>query len=247
MATIISTMATREGFVIGSDGRKIDSAHTVVSDEVQKVFSVARSHVCLAYGLASAAELGQKGAIVFDYVSETAEALARVAEHPPDAWWRFLMLVNDDLAAAANRVARPQNIVPCETFLYIGGYFGGQLMTGMLHFRHHQEGTKGTPYPDFPGSPARTFGSEKIFTAIRKKDSRLAKYHEPVREDVRTLKDAARRIQNDVLAHFDPEARKIDGSEYWPYGGRIQIGSVTRASGFQWVMGFEPARAERGE
>lgn len=48
------------------------------------------------------------------------------------------------------------------------------------------------------------------------------------------------RVKKDILAHYDPEAIKIDETLRCTVGGRVQIATVTLSSSFQWVPGYEP-------
>ena len=85
------------------------------------------------------------------------------------------------------------------------------------------------------------FGSPKVFDLIERGDSHFSRYSQPKRENVHTLATALERVLNDMAAHYDPEALKVDEDTCLGIGGRKQIATLTFLDGFRWVPGFEPA------
>ena len=244
MATVVSWLMTPEGFVIGSDGRKTDSEGQSASDNSQKIFPIEGKGLCLAYGLAATIRIGQAAEnVLFDFKKETARTVERLALHPPKNWWEFLSAVMVELREALNRARSASNDTLAReagTYIFMGGIYGKHFKSGHLYFRHGITTSEAEPYIHPPGSIPPPFGSPKVFEALASGDARLARYSNPPRQGIATLASAIERVQNEVLAHCDPEARNVDNAPEWPYGGRVQIASITVRDGFRWVTGFEP-------
>lgn len=247
MSTVISWLATAEGFVIASDGRDTGSEGETLADNAQKIFFVDKPGVRLAYGLADTVRIGQSpDRVLFDFHQETARAAEEIAETPPKYWWAYLTALMTELTETLNRKRWAANDTLAEetqTYISIGGFYGKHLKSGHLYFRHGIATTESEPYIHPPGLQPPPFGSQKVFEALATGDARLARYSSPPRQRVLTLAQAIKRVRNDVLAHCDAEARNVDQSAPWPYGGRVQIATVTFADGCRWVAGFEPFSA----
>jgi hypothetical protein len=244
MSTIIVTYRTAEGFVIASDGRNSNpETGEIHSDEAQKIFPIERLNAHLALALAGTIRLGENaGNVVFDFESAAKSTARELADIRLKDWWsyvsEFAAEIDGPLSAARTRCNAALN-KSTDTRIFIGGFWGDKIKSADIHFAHGITITETEPRlhpPEFDVP----FGSGRVFEFIEREDARFARYSRPKRGDIRSLSAAIDRAKNDVLAHCDPEALKIDEETCRGIGGRVQIATVTFSEGFRWVPGFEP-------
>jgi hypothetical protein len=244
MSTVITWLPTPEGFVIASDGRRSSSENDeILSDDVQKLFPVEQSNVRLAYGLAGTIQMGPTADnVLFDFAIETARAVERLATSKRN-WWQYITALMSELARTLNllRTSRDTLAKPTNTWIFIGGFCGRHLKSGYISFEHGASVTEGKTFNNPAGFIPPPFGSPKVFDLIDAEDDRFLRYAKPRRNSVVTLSSAIERARNDVLAHYDREALKVDPDTCRTIGGRVQIATVTYSEGFRWVPGFESA------
>lgn len=240
MPTVISSVPTAEGFVIGSDGRACGLDNEIVSDEVQKIFAVEKPGVRLAYGLFGTAKIGNEiDGILFDFESQVPRAIEQIGN--PRNWWEFLSALAKELTNALRKVRvglRNELDPESMTVITMGGFYGRFLKLGDIQFCYRDADTDGEPR-NYQQGFSFPWGSIKLFDLMNDGDPRFAQYAQPSRVGLRTLADGVERVRKDVLLHYDSEARRLDEKVCPRIGGRIQIATVTFADGFRWVPGFE--------
>lgn len=247
MSTVISFLRTPEGFVIASDGRDTSSqSRAVLSDEAQKIYPIECPGIHLAYGLAGAVRIGRNEAdVTFDFKLNLELIMKKVGDKKPPNWWEYLSAVTRDLNESlclARQISPAPFAEGLETWIFIGGFYGKHQKCAHLRFLHGASETEGEPFNHPPGfNPP--FGSPKIMELVNSEDPRFLQYATPKRERVSTLLAGIERTRKDVLAHYDPEALKVDEEGCWRIGGRVQIATITKSKGFEWVEGFEPVPA----
>jgi hypothetical protein len=240
MPTIISSVPTAEGFVIGSDGRCRGSDGEILREDAQKVYPLERPGISLAYGIFGTVRIGTDATnVLFDFEREIPNAVQRIGV--PKNWWDFLSLLTKELTESLNR-ARAGHASELDpergTTITLGGYYGRFQKLGDIRFSNGEEHSKGEPRTYQPGF-SFPWGSIKLFDLLNDGDPRVSNYAYPERYGLRTLQDGIQRVRNDILMHYDPELRKLDEVVCPGIGGRIQIATVTIAEGFRWVTGFE--------
>lgn len=245
MATVISAVRTAEGFVIGSDGRKStsDDPPKILSDDTQKIFPLVRSGLRLAYGLFGTIRMGESADdVTFDFEPAIVRAAENVGRR--STWPKYLaaLAITLDKSLSAARSAKNLPFAkPDGTIIAIGGYFGTSQVCGHIRFEHEMNATKIEHHNYQPGF-SFPWGHPKVLGLVDGGDVRFATYADPPRHEIVTLAGGIKRVRNDILAHYDPEAFKVDEGLRWRVGGRVQIVTVTSSDGFQWVPGFEPVR-----
>jgi hypothetical protein len=241
MSTIIVSFQTPEGFVIASDGRSRDpETGRIVTEDAQKIFPLQQEGSCLACGVAGAASFVFNGQI-FDFKREAAVAAEQIAGKRLKNWWEYVTALTSELGGRLTRLRESLGgrlAKPTETWIFLGGFYGKHQKGAHIHFRHGTTATEFEPQL-FPPGFNIPFGSAKIFELLNSEDSRFARYSIPKRDKVFSVSTAIDRAKNDILAHCDPIALTLDETTCAGIGGRIQIATVTRKAGFQWVPGFE--------
>jgi hypothetical protein len=246
MSTVISSVPTAEGFVIGSDGRNSTSdPPTILSDDTQKIFSIDRSGMKLAYGLSGTIRIGETmDKVLFDFEPEIIRSVEKIGRRTK--WLNYLMALTADLEQSLNgaRKASGQTLATeiGATNISIGGFFERSQKLGHIRFEHRIQRSEAEPknYPDGFSFP---FGFQEVLDLVNSGDARFSKYSLPPRIGLTTIAQGVERVRNDILAHYDPEAHTLNETIRWAIGGRVQIATITLADGFRWVPGFEPASA----
>jgi hypothetical protein len=243
MPSVISSVPTNEGFVIGSDGRSCGPEDQVISDTVQKIFPFQKSGIRLAYGMFGTARIGlDANNILFDFHVEIPLAMERASS--ARNWWEFLSLLTKHLTESLDRTRAqfPSDLDPDSlTTVTMGGFYGKFLKLGHIQF-NHKEHTEAEPH-NYATGFSFPWGSIPLFELLNSGDPRFAAYANPKRVGLKTLADGVERVHKDILLHYDPEARKIDEKTCSHVGGLVQIATLTFADGFKWVPGFEPVEA----
>lgn len=244
--SVVSSIRTNEGLVIGSDGRVSDYSGKVLTDEEQKVHAISREDISLAYGLFGTARIGDSDndTTMFDFRTEVNPV---VTECPADNWWRFMTSVGETLTTSLNEArkafGKPMDNAEKLTWIVLGGFFGKHLKLGHIAITHGL--TESTFAPSsYPPGFSYPLGSLEVFKLIDGSDPLFAKYAQPPRLQVRTLMEGIERVRNDILAHFEPCARTVDPDTCGGIGGRVQIATIT-SSGFSWIPGYEPVISSR--
>jgi hypothetical protein len=246
MPTVISSLPTAEGFVIGSDGRSCGPDGQIITEEAQKIFSLDRPAMRLAYGIFGTAKIGSDDdGVLFDFETQIPLMVERMGRSRN--WWEFLASISAQLRESLDgiRSGRPDAIDHERgTFISMGGFFENHQKLGHLEVNYKAGSTEVEPHNYSPGF-SYPFGSIKLFDLLNNGDPRFAKYAQPSRVGIRRLQDGVERVRQDILLHYDHEARALDASTCSHIGGRIQIATVTFAGGFSWVPGFEAATASK--
>jgi hypothetical protein len=157
MSTAIFRTYTREGFVIAADGRRRTAdGIRIVSDEVQKIFSIDEPSRSLAYAMAGAVYIpNEKGQAAFDFATEAKKAAKTLATSGAGDLTRyaekFSRLVNNSLLSAKNsgRIAQYPTTPavgldngPGGTIVhlfFIGYYAGAPSWTDVRFFHLNQQ------------------------------------------------------------------------------------------------------------
>jgi hypothetical protein len=247
MSTVVSSVPTAEGFVIGSDGRNSRSdPREVISDDAQKIFSIDRRGMKLAYGLSGTIRIGDHASnVTVNLEAEILRAIEKIGRRTN--WPSYLNALATALEQSINkaRLASKQTLAaPLSTTISIGGFFEKSQELGHIRFEHGIQHTEADPQSYPPGFCFPGVGSLKVFELLDSGDSRFAQYIDPPRFGLKTLQAGIKRVRNDILAHYDAEAHKLDEENCWAIGGRVQIATVTRSDGLRWVPGFEPVALE---
>lgn len=245
MSTVISSVPTAEGFVIGSDGRKTGpNPQEKLSDDTQKIFSLDRRGMKLAYGLFGTITLGEsRDNILWNIESEFVRAVEQIGSR--SRWSNYLEALTTALYNSLNAARTATKLtLPNETgtTICIGGYFGKSQQHGHIRFEHGIHQSQAESHNDPPGF-SFPWGNQSVLDLLNGGDTRFAKYSQPKRIGLLNLSDGIERVRNDILAHYDAEAFKLDETIRWNIGGRVQIATITLSDGFQWVKGHEPIQA----
>lgn len=243
MSTAISRVYTPEGFVIASDSRTTINRGEII-DGCTKIFHIDKLGARLAYGIGGVTNItSPDGATVFDFASETTYAV----EHPPPhrSWWDYLTGLGKSLVAPLNEVRTKFGcgfLAPEETSIFMCGFFGKFPKCGRVEFKHGTAKTDVECTIEKLGNTQEImlYGSVEVFKLLSNGSARLSRYVNPRRGETLTLSAGIERARNDVCAHYDPEALKID-RRCSEMGGPIHIATITPAHGFSWVPGYEPA------
>jgi hypothetical protein len=79
-STAIVALYIQEGFVIAADGRQRSLADGATKEEVQKIFSIEKPRVALAYAFAGTSDLpNNSGECIFDFAHEMANSAESTA------------------------------------------------------------------------------------------------------------------------------------------------------------------------
>jgi hypothetical protein len=242
MPTAISAVPTLEGLVIGSDGRCCGLDNEIKSDEVQKIFPIDQPGAKLAYALIGEVKFGQSDVgTLFDFGIEIVCSLQHIGL--PEGPRQYMGRLAVDLRKKFNVARGILKLEPPEgsqTTVVVGGFYGETQRLGYIALTHGPCRTEEETY-DFPPGGSFPFGSIKLIELMRNGDPRFAKYAQPSRIGMKSLRDGIERVRQDILIHYDPEASKVDEKACSHIGGRVQIATVTLTDGFRWVPGFEPA------
>lgn len=250
MSTAIARIYTPEGFVVAADGRKIQSdTGAVISDSTQKIFGVEQHGRRFAYAFAGAVQLtGVDGeTILFDFLSAVPEALEQLTTERHKSLWHYADSLGEILSDSLERAKEvgdglDPSTEGSETHIFLDGYYEGHPKRVSLRCSHHvHEQSKLEPSSNelYPGQPIG-YGSEIVLKLLADRDPRFAAYCiSPKDPHNVTLPEAISIAENQVRAHFEPEAIRLDGKTCSTTGGNIHIATVTFAKGFRWVPGFE--------
>ena len=241
MPTAISAVPTSEGLVIGSDGRCCGPDNEIKSDKSQKIFPIDQPSTKLVYALMGEVSFGYSdvGAL-FDFGIEIPYSLQQIGV--PGNPSQYMSALAVSLRNKFNMAREALKLEPHEgsqTTVVIGGFYRESQRVGYVSLTHGPCRTEEEIY-NFPPGGSFPFGSIKVIELMHDGDPRFAKYAQPSRIRLRTLRDGIERVRNDILIHYDPEATKVDEKSCSHIGGRVQIATVTLTDGFKWVPGFEP-------
>jgi hypothetical protein len=244
MSTAIARIYTPDGFVVAADGRAYNSdKQKVVSDSVQKIFCINQpSRVLMAYTLAGNVGLAREDSeVIFDFVTETAKAVETLSPRIPKTVWHYAKTLSDALLqplALARKALKRETEGEPETWIFLDGYYDGRPKRAHIKFDNQQVPEVGTE-PELYSGQVLGYGSQEIFRLMASDDPRLEAYRTPPRSyDSIRLPEAVEIAKQNVRAHGDPEALKID-PKCAAMGGRTLIATITY-DGFKWVPGCEP-------
>jgi hypothetical protein len=254
MATAIYRAFTRDGFVVGADGRSLDSdTGEITSDTKQKVFCFSGAD-SLAFSFTGTVSLGYGDTVMFDFIQAFGIAVKSIPASRASGLREYSrMLAEPTLTfltqARRNAVVRftqdeherePTGVFTIAT-VGIDGYFGeipGRIELRFSHAKQVPQAQIGEMYlNDQPLVYAPTLGEDGLWS-----HASLARYR-TVQD--RTFHDSAaisRSIHEAkcvIEAYGSAEARAINPLSIF-VGGKTHIATVTPGEGFRWVPGFEP-------
>jgi hypothetical protein len=260
MPTGIWIAYTRDGFVVAADGRKgvgeTESTRTLTNNQ-QKIFKVENPGRSLAYAMAGAVGLSNRGSddIVVDLVSEIGKTATSLAEQrfvEPSFYVRklcrpaydLLVLVKQSgqLLEYPNLASEPTVNQPGKTIalLFIAGFYEGLPMSFMTRFFHSDQQLGELAPQSIPLSAGQDFGygSKQVWDAMNQNDRQFRKYvvRRTLPLESTTIPQAVEIARKRILACCDPVARQLDPVVCNSIGGHIHIASITRQSGFRWEV-----------
>jgi hypothetical protein len=85
-------------------------------------------------------------------------------------------------------------------------------------------------------------GPSQVWTKVENSDDEtFSSYRTPLPPSEQiTLAQGIESAKNHIRVCSEPRARRIDPDACSKIGGRIQIATITRSEGLQWVRGFGP-------
>jgi hypothetical protein len=198
----------------------------------------------LAYGLSGTITIGEAtDKVAFDFEPGMIRAVQQVGSRSNfRTYIDALAQTINKLVNVARDASKQTLAAETSTTIFIGGFFGKSQGFGHMEFTHGIERTEATAY-NHPRGLSLPLGSAEVFELLNSGDARFAKYSHPRRGGITSLAEGIERVRNDILAHYDAEAFKLDETIRWRIGGRVQIATVTLSNGFQWVPGYEAANA----
>ncbi len=190
----------------------------------------------LAYALAGTAGLTELDRGTFDFRIEIERALDRIGGDVR-TWFDYVNRLRTELHRPLTETRASMTALDgsdAVTYIFLGGFFGKYIKTAHIRFEHGPTESGSSLSIDPPGANPY-WGSIAVRNAILKGDAQFSKYSNPRWEKIICLDDAVERVKNDVLAQYDPEARKIDSETCSRIGGRLQVATITLSDGFAWV------------
>jgi hypothetical protein len=255
MSTAIISFCTTDGFVIAADGRRRKEGNgKVVSNTVQKIFSIEDGQKNIAYALAGATRYdAEDGQIPFDFSEESRDAIRTLSSRDflePEHYLRKLAYeVNKSLLSAMSTgrmkgyptVPSIDPSIPEGTsiLLFFAGYYKGNQFQSLIRFYHENQVPrwKISPLLLIPGE-ATILGPNIIRHLLwETNDPRFKKYRrrKPSSPEELTIEEAIKVANNYILAYSDPQAVSID-ERCKDVGGHIHIATVTKGEGFRWII-----------
>jgi hypothetical protein len=224
--TAIAWAYISKGFVIGADGRRTDeSSGLVVSDSVQKVFSVRIPKLRLVYAWSGTTVLKRRDGLEFDLKFVTDEILQSIDMARTSAFSEFVQKFSDCLYAVL--LSTIGNIV-CKfkkdeiARLLFLGYFDDKPFTSEIFVTH--EGSKLLkPIIECPPLSTRFDG----FTGSKKA---CEIFEDQILPD--SLLDASKLVRKYIELCFIHRDSPLEGEN--PIGGHIHIGQFP-PEGFSWI------------
>jgi hypothetical protein len=261
MATVIYRAFTGDGFVVGADGRSLDSdSGEITSETTQKVFCYSGAEN-LAFSFTGTISLGYGDTVNFDFIQAFGVAVRSIpASHAagPREYARTLaepilaFLTDARRRAAVKFTPEAYEREPTGAFTIatvgIDGYIRGIPARIEIRFSHTNQVPQaqiGEIYLNTqPLVYAPTLCTDGLWN-----DASLAKYRtaqdrrfhdsDPISKSIHEAKIV-------IDAHGSPEARAINPLSIC-VGGKTHIATVTPGEGFNWVLGFEPIGPYRAQ
>src|SRR5260370_22418112 len=251
MPTAIVKVYTKDGFVIGADGRcRQAETGVVVSDTAQKIFLIINPDRTLAYAVYGTLGItdASNQSVVVDLASAIHKSVSAMAQSPArhDLTW-YVSKLWPPAYEALLRVSKNREIGPFPdapgdpgliAHVFFWGYYRGTAAEMDLQFRHeNQKIIRPRLRPSQRIKALDICGSLKVANSvISSDDPRFAKYRTPA-TDLRnkkslSLTDGIDIVQSYIRACDSDEGREID-SLCAGIGGHIHIALVT-PSGFRW-------------
>ena len=240
--TAIAKIYTPEGFVVATDGRKLNNQTGKFTDDIQKVFELSHISGKMCFSVAGVGEFlvaPESSLMVSDIISESAGFIAEASVQNSDDYAELLRM-QIQLELQDRNLSSLASGSVTETHIFLDGYILGRPMRRKITL-DYKSGKLMTSWSDEEGTPpgyAFGRGSETVWGIIfgSAPDSRLASYRQicqPPRPA--TLSQAIRVCHAAICAHCDPEALTIDRENCQGVGGRIRIATVTPSEGFRMV------------
>lgn len=246
--TAIIRIFTPDGFVVAADGRKLDPRNgTVESDEVQKIFPLRHVSGLVAASICGIGGLALDGGITLDLRSVLCNAAIAVQSRNAfdlHAYANLLVAEIDPLVRSFQSTTIPTSR-DTGTSLLLDGLLYGMPARETITITYGSTGTDVRTVQEWPLLSVKGYVSEKIWQMLCDDSSEIAGWLSPYRsvyrrlKTPRTLTEATELAVAIIKAHCEPEAGAIDPEFCRTIGGRIHIGTLTPARGFEWVSGFE--------
>jgi hypothetical protein len=268
MSIIVRTY-TPEGFVVASDGRETAAEdNSVITEERQKIFPIVSPHGSLALSICGTVRIpsDDHSRIAVDITREAIESIESIKNRRSKNLCGLATRLSRPIFTAMRRVVEtgeitryPTSFDPVEgergstiARLALDGFYNGYASAASIRY-FHEDGVLGEPEilpePLHPGSH-RGYGSPVIGRVLFDPDDerldvfRNSKIFEHrgsfMYTDQIDLKAAIERSRRYIQAcSHHPEAIELD-KRCIMIGGKIQIATITRESGFQWLPGYEP-------
>jgi hypothetical protein len=256
MATALAQAYTRDGFVIGADGRETESeSHEVISDEVQKIFGVIGGPLAFTFsGAIHITPRDDEKIVLFDFIRETRNAIGSrtMSVATPRTMHAYAtkiaFLIDGWLRKAVKKHPEmhfPESHDPQDSGhivdISIDGYFRERPWQCKITFSQ----TAQIPRPEGPTVSASVpdygvymMGSEAVLSLAVKGDPLFSEFD--LSRTPHTLDEAVTAAKRTILVHTTEAALKLDPGHCHTVGGRIHIATITPKDGFGWVVGYEP-------
>jgi hypothetical protein len=260
MSTAIARNYTKDGFVIAADGRMLDTADMrVATDKMQKIFPLGYDRT-LAYTCCGIARIGsttEEKEIAFDFITAFSACAQAMSSRPYRSLQDYLgrcarKMLSDLRIAIGNRTELPGEQLPHErgatiAEIVVDGYFKGFPSRAGIRFFHENHKLASPEVLSYMvyEDTQYLYGVPGIEVQIRLDGplSRYLKLVDTVRGSVR-LTDAVIAAIAYVEACASPEAKLLNKRASDAIGGHTHVATITLDGGFQWVPGFEPAKAQ---
>ena|ERR1700683_5503680 len=167
MTAIISVFTT-DGFVIGADGRSLDSNRNIVSECSQKLFAFRRAHVSVVYAWCGTTHvMNESGNVLLDLNLITYDALKAASQSAGKDFPTFIQLCCNGIYGGICRTPVVKKITNSDVIendskarMLLNGYFKDVPFTAEFYLREKDRITITAKEIHFPiVSPTRNFFS----------------------------------------------------------------------------------------
>jgi hypothetical protein len=259
MATVIYRAFTGDGFVVGADGRSLNSdTGEITSETKQKVFCYSGADN-LAFSFAGTVSLGYRDTVMFDFIQAFGIAVKAI---PPDRAARLgeyarllaepvLSFLTDARRRAVIKFTQeeherePTGMFTIAT-VNVDGYFRGIPARIELRFSHTNQVPQAQIGEMYLNNQPLVYAPSLCADGLWN-DARLVKYRTVQNRrfhDSDAISKSIHEAKSVIDAHGSPEARAINPLSVC-VGGKTHIATVTPGEGFKWVGGFEPIAPDR--
>jgi hypothetical protein len=191
--TAIVVIHTSEGFIIGADGRRMDSVtKTIEIENARKVFLFESGAIRLSYAWTGTTQAFGTGGPVYDLLAATKEVLPLVASGSKD----FVPFLSEFCKALSTRLPLQMTNMPKEELarVILVGYFQGKSFSAQIQVLYPLSFLMVYPEVQFPAQYQKTIfsGAESIFPSYAGRNPQSgAEAINFVREYIRECADSA--------------------------------------------------------